>query len=114
MLATRDADGRILVVADTCVVVNFILAERLDLLTQHLDYRFVITEQTREEVEVPEELQKVEATPGILLKAILNGTLSTGDAGAIKARLERHRFVMSFNNFAELVQMDGPQHEPTK
>lgn len=46
----RAPDGRVLVIADTCVLLNFILAERFDLLCRHQDYRIIITEHTRAEI----------------------------------------------------------------
>lgn len=180
MEPARDSQGRLLVVADTCIVVNFILAGRLDLLEHHADYHFVVTEHTREETRVPAELQELEAaiaagdleeiqvddpeelaifatlnavvgrgeaaaiavaekrgwvvatdekkrtrrevearlgkerlltTPGVLLKAILNGAISLAEADGIKAKLEQHRFVMDFASFADLVALDGPPHQ---
>jgi predicted nucleic acid-binding protein len=42
-------------------------------------------------------------TPGILLKAIRQGTLSVQAADLIKAELEENRFKMSFKSFLELV-----------
>lgn len=168
----RDPEGRLVVVADTCVPINFILAGRLDLLTRHHDYRVVITEHTRQEVTAPVQLDALEAaieageieetlvtdpdelavftalnavlgrgesaaiavaekrgwavatdekgrarreiedrlgkgrlltTPGILLKCILNGTLSVTEADVVKATLASHRFVMSFASFADLI-----------
>jgi len=168
----RAPDGRILVVADTCIPINFVLAERLDLLCWHQDYRFLVTEHTRAEILDPGQLQELEAavqageiketqvtdpdelaifavlsavlgkgeaaaiavaekrgwiiatdekkrtrreietrlgkgrlltTPGILLKCILNDTLTVAEADAIKAKLAAHRFAMSFASFADLL-----------
>jgi predicted nucleic acid-binding protein len=42
-------------------------------------------------------------TPGILLKAIRQGSLSVQAADQIKADLEAHRFKMSCKSFQELV-----------
>jgi predicted nucleic acid-binding protein len=42
-------------------------------------------------------------TPGILLKAIRQGSLSVQAADLIKAKLEENRFKMSFKSFQELV-----------
>jgi predicted nucleic acid-binding protein len=42
-------------------------------------------------------------TPGILLKAIRQGSLSVQAADLIKAELEENRFKMSFKSFQELV-----------
>jgi predicted nucleic acid-binding protein len=168
----RAPDGRVLVVADTCIPINFMLAERLDLLSRHQDYRFVVTEHTRAEVLDPGQLQQLEAaiqadeieetlvtdpdelavfaalnivlgrgeaaaiavaekrgwviatdekkrtrreieerlgkgrlltTPGIILKCILDGTLTGVEADAIKAKLAANRFAMSFASFADLL-----------
>ena len=46
---------------------------------------------------------KVINTPGILLKAIREGSLSVQAADQIKADLEANRFKMSFKSFQELV-----------
>jgi len=46
---------------------------------------------------------KVINTPGILLKAIRQGSLPVQAADQIKADLEAHRFKMSFKSFQELV-----------
>jgi predicted nucleic acid-binding protein len=46
---------------------------------------------------------KVINTPGILLKAIREGSLSVQAADQLKADLEAHRFKMSFKSFQELV-----------
>lgn len=42
-------------------------------------------------------------TPGVLLACIRAGVLSVADADAIKAVLERNRFVMRFRSFADLL-----------
>jgi len=41
-------------------------------------------------------------TPAILLRCIRAGVLTVADADAIKAKLERHRFRMAFDSFADL------------
>lgn len=46
---------------------------------------------------------KVINTPGVLLKAIRQGTLSVQAADLIKAELEENRFKMSFKSFQEFV-----------
>ena len=40
---------------------------------------------------------------GILLRCILNGSLSVANADAIKAQLAAQRFVMKFRTFADLL-----------
>lgn len=57
----RASDGRILVIADTCVPISFMLAERLDLLSRHQDYRIVVTEHTRSELLDPRQFQQLES-----------------------------------------------------
>ena len=161
-----------IVVCDACVLINFLVVGRMDLLTRHLDYRFVVTEHATAEVTDPVqrerllaviengELEQVEltdpgslavfaklsavlgsgeaaaialaaerdwaiatdelgrtlreiesrlgerrllTTPGILLRSIRNGALSVEEADEIKAKLEAHRFKMSFASFADLL-----------
>lgn len=46
----RASDGRILVVSDTTVLINFLHVARLDLLCRHRDYSFVVTEHARAEI----------------------------------------------------------------
>jgi len=41
-------------------------------------------------------------TPAILLRCIRAGVLTVADADAIKSKLERHRFRMAFDSFADL------------
>jgi len=174
----RAPDGRVLVIADTCIPINFILAERFDLLCRHQDYRIITTQHTRAEImdgaqreeldraiqmdeigEIqitdPDELATFAAcravlgkgeaaaiavaerrgwviatdekkrarreierrlgtgrlltTPGIILKCILNGTLTVPEADAIKTKLAANRFTMSFASFAGLLgDQPGP------
>ena len=54
--------GRQEVILDTCVLVNFLRIGRLDLLTEHPRYRFIVTDHVRGEVtdEYPEQLVLVE------------------------------------------------------
>lgn len=168
----RAPDGRILVACDTCILINFMQAERLDLLGRHKEYRIVITEHVRAEVtdarqeaalvsaisageieeatltdppevaffaalrtflgrgeaaaiavaanrgwavatdETGKTLREIESrigkgrlltTPGLLLKCILNGTLTVAEADALKAKLASRRFVMKFRSFADLL-----------
>ncbi len=102
----RAADGRLLVVCDACVLINFLLVGRPDLLTANKDYRFIIaTDDRRSLTEVKRRLGSGRAltTPGILLGCIRAGSLSVEEADAIKAELERQRFTMSFSSFADLL-----------
>jgi predicted nucleic acid-binding protein len=168
----RAPDGRVFVVTDTCILINFMQVERLDLLCQHKDYRIVITEHVRSEIadqqqavdlasavsagEIeetsvtdPTELalfatlnailgrgesaaiavaatrgwviatdekgrtrreierrlgkERLLTTPGLLLKCILNGTLTVAEADDIKDKLAAQRFAMNFASFAELL-----------
>ncbi len=168
----RAQDGRIYVVTDTCVLINFMRVDRLDLLCRHRDYRVMITEHVRGEVTDPRQASdlasavsageieetavtdpaeialyaslnaflgrgesasiavaarrnwtvatdeghrtrreilnrlgegRLVTTPGILLKCILNGDLTTAEADAIKARLAAHRFIMNFASFSDIL-----------
>jgi predicted nucleic acid-binding protein len=168
----RAPDGRILVVSDTNVLINFLRVGRLDLLSQHKDYRFVVTEHAQAEITDAAQRAELEAaiaaksigetsltdppeiavfatlnaflgrgesgaiavaatrnwvvatdetrrakreiesrmgqgrqltTPGVLLRCILNGTLTVADADAIKVQLAAQRFVMKFTSFADLL-----------
>jgi len=62
------ADRRARVVCDTCILVNFACIERLELLVEHPDYRFVVPEQVLDELTEPGQRVHVEA-------AIANGEL---------------------------------------
>ena len=99
----RAPDGRIMVIADTCVPINFMLAERLDLLCRHQDYRIVVTEHTRAELLDPGQLQQLEATirsgevemiqvtdpDELSVFAALNAVLGRGESAAIAVAEKR-------------------------
>lgn len=63
----RSTEGRILVVSDANVLINFLRANRLDLLSQHRDYKIHVTEHVRGEITYPDQ------------KAELDGAISSGD-----------------------------------
>ncbi len=165
------ADRRARVVCDTCILVNFARIERLDLLVEHRDYRFVVPEQVLDEliepgqrilvdialangglelvvsadlaeitrsVELRQHMDRGEAvafavaehrgwliatdegrrtrrmiveqlgaqrlltTPAILLGCVRAGSLTVAGADVIKAQLEKQRFRMAFESFADL------------
>jgi predicted nucleic acid-binding protein len=166
------ADGRLTVVTDTCVLINFASIARLDLLAKHQGYRFVIPDQVLDELCEPTQrglvMQAIEAdrlsvttsielaeielaatlretmgrgeavavamalhrgvavatdegrktrrlivermgasrlltTPAVLLSCIRAGELKVHEADRLKAKLEKHRFRMSFASFADLL-----------
>lgn len=100
----RASDGRILVVADTNVLINFLRAGRLDLLLQHKDYKLVVTEHTRREVTYPEQAAELESAISaggideiqltdpaeISLFAELNAVLGRGESAAIAVAANRN------------------------
>lgn len=95
----RAPDGRVLVVADTNVLINFLRAGRLDLLGHHADYKLVVTEHVRMEVTYPEQaaelatalsagnIEEVRLTDPVELGifAELNAVLGRGESAAITA-----------------------------
>lgn len=169
--------GRLPVIADTCIPINFSLAGRFDLLSRHQDYRIIVTDHTLAELVDPAQLRDLEfaiqageveettvtdpdelavyahlgtflgrgeaaaiavaekrgwviatdekgrarreiesrlgmgrllTTPGILLKCILNDTITVAETDQIKARLAANRFAMNFASFADLVKPPAP------
>jgi predicted nucleic acid-binding protein len=99
----RAQDGRILVVSDTNVLINFLLVGRLDLLCQHKEYRFVATEHAR--AEITDAAQRAELETAISawtlgetsltdpreidLFATLNAFLGRGESAAIAVAASR-------------------------
>jgi predicted nucleic acid-binding protein len=59
--------------------------------------------RTRREIDTHLGPGRLLTTPGLILRAILNGTLTVAEADAIKADLAKHRFAMRFASFAELL-----------
>lgn len=98
------SDGRILVVADTNVLINFLRAGCLDLLLQHKDYKLVVTEHVRREVTYPEQAAELESaisgedideiqltdSSEISLFAELNVVLGRGESAAIAVATNRN------------------------
>lgn len=80
-------DPRARVVCDTCILVNFALIARLDLLVEHPDYRFVVPDQVLDEVTEPRQRVYVDA-------AIANGGLAlvvSSDLAEIAKAVELRR-----------------------
>lgn len=100
----RTSDGRVLVIADTNVLINFLRAGRLDLLRCHEGYKVVITEHVRREVTYPEQAAELSAalTDGdmdeiqltdpveLSLFAELNAVLDRGESAAIAVAANRN------------------------
>jgi len=57
----RASDGRVLVVADASVLINFLRAGRLDLLRHHEGYKIVVTEHARREVTYADQAPELAA-----------------------------------------------------
>lgn len=57
----RSTEGRILVVSDANVLINFLRAERFDLLRRHRDYKIHITEHVRAEITYPDQRAELDA-----------------------------------------------------
>jgi Predicted nucleic acid-binding protein, contains PIN domain len=100
----RTADGRLLVVCDACVLINFLLVGRPDLLTANKDYRFIITEHVSAEVTdvaQAEQLRACVADGGLentevtdmeelALFAELTKVLGSGEAAAVAVAFHRN------------------------
>ena len=86
----RASDGRVLVVADASVLINFLRAGRLDLLRDHEGYKIVVTEHVRREVTYPNQ------------SAELATALSSGDIDEIQLT-----GVVELRIFAELTTVLG-------
>lgn len=83
--------------ADTCILINFLHASRLDLLCEHSGYRIVVTEHVRAEIHDPLQAAIVKAAiddgrieevtitdPGeLLIFAELNAVLGRGESASI-------------------------------
>lgn len=99
----RAPDGRILVVSDTSVLINFLRAGRFDLVCRHEEYKVVITEHVRNEVSYPDQKTELEAAlsagdieetrltdPAELeLFAEFNAVLGRGESAAIAVAANR-------------------------
>ena len=97
-------DRRAIVVCDACVLINFLVVDRMDLLTRHLDYRFVVTEHAKAEVTDPvqherlltviesRELEQADLTDpeSLAVFAKLSAVLGGGEAAAIALAAERN------------------------
>ncbi len=97
-------DRRTVVVCDASVLINFLILNRLDLLSRNPDYRFVVTEHAIEEVTEPGqnahlqaalkrgEIEQVDLTEpeGLLRYAELHTILGSGEAAAIALATQRN------------------------
>jgi len=100
----RDPAGRVLVVADTNVLINFLRAARLDLVSRHRDYKLIVTEHVRREVTYPEQSAELAATLSsgdidevgltdpveLVIFAELNAVLGRGESAAIAVAANRN------------------------
>ncbi len=100
----RASDGRVLVVADTSVLINFLRAGRFDLLRHHEGYRIVVTEHVRREVRYPDQaaelakaltegdIDEIQLTDPVELSlfAELNAVLGRGESAAIAVAANRN------------------------
>ena len=99
----RASDGRVLVVADASVLINFLRAGRLDLLRHHGGYKLVVTEHVRREVAYPDQaaeltmalsagnIDEIQLTDPIELGifAELNAVLDRGESASIAVAANR-------------------------
>jgi len=100
----RAPDGRILVVSDTNVLINFLRVGRLDVLCHHRDYSFVVTEHARAEITDAAQAAELAAAISagafvetsltkpseISLFATLNAFLGRGESAAIAVAAVRN------------------------
>lgn len=100
----RASDGRVLVVADTNVLINFLRAGRLDLLRHHEGYKLVVTEHARREVTYPGQsaelaaalsagdVDEIQLTDPVELSlfAKLNAVLGRGESATIAVAANRN------------------------
>lgn len=91
------------VVCDACVLINFLIVDRLDLLSKNPAYRFVVTEHVTQEVTEPDQnarlrgaiesgdIEQIDLSdpPGLLLFAELRETLGGGEAAAIALAVQQ-------------------------
>jgi len=120
----RAADGRLLVVCDACVLINFLLVGKPDLLTANKDYRFIITEHVAAEVTdltQAAQLQSCVADGGLettevtdleelTLFAELRRVLGSGEAAAIAVAFHRDLAIATDDrrSLAEVQRRLGP------
>ena len=95
--------GRAVVVCDACVLINFLVVGRLDLLSENPAFRFVVTEHVIEEItDLAQKenlaaalregkIQQIDLTDpeGLALFAELRKTLGSGEAAAIALAAQR-------------------------
>jgi len=96
-------DTRAVIVCDACVLINFLIIDRLDLLSRNARFCFVVTEHVTGEITDPVQsaalrvaLQKVEIEQvdltdpeGLVLFAELRKTLGKGESAAIALAARR-------------------------
>jgi predicted nucleic acid-binding protein len=99
----RASDGRLLVVCDTSVLINFLIVGRLDLLSQNPEFVFLVTEHALHEVTDPSQHEMLAQTvrqgqitaievnnPAELATfAELTRVLGSGEAAALAAASHR-------------------------
>ena len=99
----RAPDRRAVVVCDTTVLINFLIVERLDLITQSPDYRFVVTEHAVGEVTDAAQLGRLKVAlesgeieqidlvepEGLSIFAEISCFLGSGEAAAIALAAQR-------------------------
>ncbi len=100
----KTPDRRAVVVCDACVLINFLIVGRVDLLLQSPEHRFVVTEHVIAEVTEPDqrkilkvaleqgEIEQVDLTgsQGLSIFAELTAVLGSGEAAAIALAVERN------------------------
>lgn len=103
----RAPDDRVLVAADTNVLINFLRASRLDLVSHHVDYKLAVTEHVRQEVTYPDQsaelttalsagtIDEVQLTDPVELGifAELNAVLGRGESAAIAVAANRNSVI---------------------
>src|SRR6266542_585677 len=120
----RAADGRLLVVCDACVLINFLLVGRPDLLTANKHYRFIMTEHVSAEVTdlaQAEQLQSCVVSGGLETTAVtdleelalfaeLTRVLGSGEAAAIAVAFHRDLAIATDDrrSLAEVQRRLGP------
>lgn len=98
-------------VCDASVVINFLLAGRLDLLVAHPEYRFVLTQHVRAEITVPAQRSALESAiakgeieevpldepAALAVFAELTAVLGSGESAAIALAVQ-HRWIVAMDD----------------
>lgn len=99
----RDADGRLLIVADSSLLINFLVLDRMDILDGLPQFRFHIVNHVRAEIRYEDQRARLEAAlesgvmteieitaPGeILLYDELRQFLGDGEAASLAVAVSR-------------------------